>query len=82
MVLEPKPTFTSQKDGFGVVFLRKTIFLRGKSWFSYEKPSFYEAKPKKPSFSKSPPHSLKKMGFLFFGFASYLSRARTVQLYM
>ena len=63
-----KPTFTSQKDGFGVVFLRKTIFLRGKNWFSYEKPSFYEAKPKKPSFSTSPPHSLKKMVFLVFWF--------------
>ena len=56
--------FTRQK----LVFVSKTIFLRGKCWFCYGKPSFYEAKPKKPSFSKSPPHSLKKMVFLFFWF--------------
>ena len=63
-----KPTFTSQKDGFPEAVQTKTIFLRGKSWFSYEEPSFYEAKPKKPSFSTSPPHSLKKMVFLVFWF--------------
>ena len=64
----PKPTFTSQKDGFPEAVQTKTIFLRGKSWFSYEKPSFYEAKPKKTSFSKSLPHSLKKMFFFVFWF--------------
>ena len=40
--------------------------MSGKSWFCYGKPSFCEAKPKKQSFSKSPPHSLKKI--VFFGF--------------
>ena len=63
-----KPTYTSQKDGFPEAVQTKSIFLRGKSWFFYEKPSFYEAKPKKQSFSTSPPHSLKKMVFWFFGF--------------
>ena len=63
-----KPTFTSQKDGFPEAVHTKTIFLRGKSWFFYEKQSFYEAKPKKTSFSTSPPHSLKKMVFLVFWF--------------
>ena len=55
-----------------MVFLRQTrpkpSFLRGKSWFCYGKPSFYEAKPKKQYFSKSPPHSLKKIVFLVFWF--------------
>ena len=37
-----------------LVFLCKTIFLRGKN--------------KKTSFSTSPPHSLKKVAFLFFWF--------------
>ena len=63
-----KPTFASQKDGFPEAVQTKTIFLRGKSWFFYEEPSFYEAKPKKPSFSTSPPHSLRKIVFLVFWF--------------
>ena len=51
-----------------MVFLRQTrpkpSFCEGKVGFFYEKPSFYVAKPKKTSFSKPPPHSLKKMVFL------------------
>ena len=67
MVFHRKTNFSHVKDGFGLDCLRKTIFLRGKTWF-FEKPSFYEAKPKKQSFSTSPPHSLKKMVFLLFWF--------------
>ena len=60
-----KPTFPREK----LVFLCKTIFLRGKT--------------KKNIFFKIPsPFSKKDCFFWFFGFASYLSRARTVQLYM
>ena len=81
-----KPTFTSQTDGFGLVCLRKTIFLRGKSWVLAPKPSFYEEKVgkswlfyEKPSFCdvnpktiffKIPPPFSQKDDFLVFGFAS------------
>ena len=41
--------FTREKFVFEAV-QTKTIFLRAKSWFFYEKPSIYEAKPKKTSF--------------------------------
>ena len=66
MVFHRKTNFFLVKRWFWLGVLKENHLLRGKSWFSYAKPSFYEAKPKKPSFSTSPPHSLKKMGF--FGF--------------
>ena len=63
-----KPTFTSQKDGFPEAVQTKTIFLRGKSWFFYEKPIFLRGK-KNLFFQHPLPILYKRCFFWFFGLA-------------
>ena len=67
MVFHRKTNFSHLKDGFGLACLRKTIFLRAKSWFLSPKPSFTrqnQKNQKKTSFLENGEGILKKIVFL------------------
>ena len=66
MVLEPQTNFYLAKRWFSWGRPGQNHLFTWEKLVFYEKPSLYEAKPKKQSFSTSPPHSLKKMVFLVF----------------
>ena len=81
MVLEPKANFYIAKRWFWRGVLKENhLFARGKLVFLC-KTIFLRGKTKKTIFFKIPsPFSKKDVFFWFFGFASYLSRARTVYM--